>query len=197
MGWMKQLLKAPRAPSLLLALSLFWASGATLRVILIAWAPEVLGTQSASDIADLTFFLAIGIVIGAGIVPRLIPLEKIRRARFVAFVMGGLFILLAGIKTTLTAKIVLLSIGLCGGLFVVPLNAAVQAIGQRGIGSGRAVAAQNFFQNTAILISMGLYSLSVGLGVGSVAAIEALGMIVLIATVWMSLKLSKNKLRPL
>jgi len=197
MGWMKQLLKAPRAPSLLLALSLFWASGATLRVILIAWAPEVLGTQSASDIADLTFFLAIGIVIGAGIVPRLIPLEKIRRARFVTFVMGGLFILLAGIKTTLTAKIVLLSIGLCGGLFVVPLNAAVQAIGQRGIGSGRAVAAQNFFQNTAILISMGLYSLSVGLGVGSVAAIEALGMIVLIATVWISLKLSKNKLRPL
>ena len=196
MDWMKQLLKAPRASSLLLALSLFWASGATLRVILISWAPEVLGTQSASDIADLTFFLAIGIVIGAGIVPRLIPLEKLQRARFACFAMGCLFILLALMKTTLSAKIVLLSIGICGGLFVVPLNAAIQAIGQQGIGSGRAVAAQNFFQNTAILLSMGLYSLSVGLGVGSFAAIVALGVLVLIATIWMSLKLPTEKHRP-
>ena len=99
-------------------------------------------------------------------------------------------------KTTLSAKIVLLSIGICGGLFVVPLNAAIQAIGQQGIGSGRAVAAQNFFQNTAILLSMGLYSLSVGLGVGSFAAIVALGVLVLIATIWMSLKLPTEKHRP-
>ncbi len=187
--WMVALVKSHRARLVLMALSLFWACAATLRVVLVAWAPAVLNAETASDIADLTLFMAIGIVIGAAVVPRLIPLEHLRRTRFAAYLMGALFLLLATVSDAPTAKLALLAIGICGGLFVVPLNAAIQDIGHASIGSGRAVAVQNFFQNSAILISMGLYSVAAAHGVGSVTTIVLLGLIVGLGTLLVSFRL--------
>lgn len=190
-AWMKDLLSSQRARLILLALSLFWACAATLRVVLVAWAPEVLGSQSASDIADLTFFMAIGIVIGAALVPRLIPLDRVRRTRFSAYLMGALFLLLALVHDLWTAKLILLCIGICGGIFVVPLNAAIQETGHATIGSGSAVAVQNFFQNSAILISMGLYSLAAARGVSSIPTILGLGILVCLMTLIVAWRLPK------
>ncbi len=65
--------------------SLFWATAACVRVIIIAWAPLVLMTHNADDIAELTLFLALGIIAGAALVPRLIPLDQIHRTYFPAF----------------------------------------------------------------------------------------------------------------
>jgi len=190
-AWMKTLLTSQRARLILLALSLFWACAATLRVVLVAWAPEVLGAESASDIADLTFFMAIGIVIGAALVPRLIPLDRVRRTRYSAYLMGALFLLMGFVDDLWTAKLILLAIGICGGIFVVPLNAAIQEIGHVSVGSGSAVAVQNFFQNSAILISMGLYSLAAANGVGSVPSILTLGGLVCVMTLIVALRLPK------
>ena len=194
MAWMRALLGSLRARFILLALSLFWAAAATLRVVLVAWAPEALGATSASAIADLTFFMAIGIVVGAGLVPRLIPLDRVRRTRFAAYAMGTLFVLLAMVTDVLTAKVALFCIGLCGGMFVVPLNAAVQEIGHGGVGSGGAVAVQNFFQNSAILLGMGIYSIAAGHGAGPVATILVLGGLVWLATVIVALRLPRTPL---
>ncbi|MGZ8218127.1 lysophospholipid transporter LplT [Methylomagnum sp.] len=193
-GLMKGLLGSPRARLVLLALSLFWASAATLRVVMVAWAPEVLNLKTATDIAELTLYLAIGIIIGSGLVPRLIPLELVRRTRFAAYAMAGLFLLLAGVEELWTARAVLLAIGVAGGMFVVPLNAAIQQIGHRTVGSGGAVAVQNFFQNGAILLSMGVYTLASAQGVGSVATILTLGGVVGVLTLVVSLRLPKQPL---
>lgn len=195
LDWMKALLGSERARLILLALSLFWACAATLRVVLVAWAPEVLNTQTASGIADLTFFMAIGIVIGAALVPRLIPLDRVRRTRFSAYLMGTMFLILAAVDDTATARLVLLVIGVCGGIFVVPLNAAIQAIGHGGIGSGSAVAVQNFFQNGAILLSMGLYSVAAAQGAGPVPTILVLGGLVWVMTILVALRLPKLPVR--
>jgi LPLT family lysophospholipid transporter-like MFS transporter len=189
MSLMKGLLASQRARLILLALSLFWACAATLRVVLVAWAPAVLHTQTATDIAELTLYLALGIIVGSSIVPRLIPLEQVRRTRYAAYAMGGFFLLLAGVDSVWPARAVLLTIGIAGGLFVVPLNAAIQQIGHRTVGSGSAVAVQNFFQNGAILVSMGLYTLAAAQGTGPVAAILVLGAAVCGLTVLVSLRL--------
>lgn len=191
-GLMKGLLASQRARLILLALSLFWACAATLRVVLVAWAPAVLHTQTATDIAELTLYLAIGIIIGSSVVPRLIPLEHVRRTRYSAYAMGSFFLLLAGVDNIGPARGVLLAIGIAGGIFVVPLNAAIQQIGHRTLGSGSAVAVQNFFQNGAILVSMGLYTLAAAQGAGPVAAILALGAVVWVLTVLVSLRLPKQ-----
>ena len=183
---MKGLLSNQRVRLILIGLSLFWSLAATLRVVLVAWAPEVLHAGTATKIADLTFFMAIGIVIGASLVPRLIPLNHVRRARFPAYVMGLLFIQLGFVTDTLMAELILLGIGVFGGMIVVPLNAAVQEVGHESIGSGRAVAAQNFFQNSGIILGMGLYSLSAAEGIRATPTIFFLGGLILVATFIMS-----------
>jgi MFS transporter, LPLT family, lysophospholipid transporter len=86
-------------------------------------------------------------------------------------------------------------IGVCGGMFVVPVNAALQDIGQRTIGSGGAVALQNFFQNVAMLASVGLYTLAASQGAAPVASVLVVGVLVLIATFVVSWHLPPDPLR--
>jgi len=168
-----------RARFVLLGGAVFWASAATLRVILVAWAPEVLGLHSASGIAQLTLFLAIGIVAGAALVPRLIPLEQLRRAQFPAFAMALLITLLSACGDLWTARLALWSIGVAGGMFIVPLNAALQDWGQHTLGSGGAVALQNFLQNAAMLLAVGLYTLAQAHGATPTASLFVLGVLVI------------------
>jgi len=175
----KQLLISPRARFAILGASLFWLAAATLRVILIAWAPLVLLTQTASEIAELTLFLAIGIIIGSALVPQIIPLEHIRRARIPATLMALFIILLSFTGTIWEARSVLLIIGCVGGMFIVPINAALQEIGHQSIGSGSAVAQQNFFQNIAMLIGVGCYTYASSTHIDPVLSMLSLGVFTL------------------
>ncbi|MDH5693632.1 MAG: lysophospholipid transporter LplT [Gammaproteobacteria bacterium] len=189
---MKGLLATPRARFSTLAVSLFWASATVLRVLLVAWAPAVLLITSTTEIAMLTMFVAIGIAVGSVLVPRLIPLAYLRRARLAAYAMGAVIILLAMLDNVWAVRAALFMAGVCGGLFVVPINAALQEIGHKSIGSGGAVAIQNFFENLAMLIASGIYSIVAGAGVNPVATMMGLGVIVLIATLLVSWRLPKD-----
>jgi LPLT family lysophospholipid transporter-like MFS transporter len=82
--------------------------------------------------------------------------------------------------------------GVCGGLFVVPINAALQEIGHKTIGSGGAVAIQNFFENVAMLLASGLYAVVAGAGVDPVVTMIWLGVLVMIATVIVSWHLPRD-----
>lgn len=166
----------------MLGASIFWAAAVVLRVMMVAWAPAVLFTTTTSEIANLTVFIAIGIAIGAVLVPWLIPIERLRRARLAAYAMGVFIILLAVSSDPLLTKFMLFTIGLCGGIFVVPINAALQEIGHRSIGAGGAVAIQNFFENVAMLFGTGLYSVVLAGGIDPVAAVIVLGLLVIITT---------------
>ena len=188
----KGLLHTPRARFSTLGVSLFWAAATVLRVLLIAWAPAVLFIHSTSDIALLTMFVAIGIAIGSILVPRLIPMAYLRRARMAAYAMGIVIVLLAGLDNVWAARSALLLAGICGGLFVVPINAALQEIGHKSIGSGGAVAIQNFFENIAMLVASGCYALVAGAGVDPVITMIWLGILVIIATVAVSWHLPKD-----
>ena len=179
----------------ILAASLFWATAATLRVIIVAWAPIVLMMKSASEIANLTLFLALGIVAGSVAVPHLITLEHLRRVRFAAYVMavfiGGLS--LAG--SLPTAGGLLFVIGMAGGIFIVPVNAALQEIGHKSIGSGSAVALQNFFQNTAMLLAVGAYTLAAANKVSPINAMQVLSVLVFLLIAIVALQLPKQTMK--
>lgn len=177
----QQFFTLERARFVILGGSLFWASAATLRVILVAWSPQVLNLHSATDIAQLTLFLAIGIIIGSAIVPRLIPLERLRRVRFAAYNMALLIIVLSFSQTLWLAQGVLLLIGMMGGMFIVPINAALQELGKQSIGSGHAIALQGFFQNVAMLLAVGSYSFAASQQVNPVTAMLSLGGLLLIS----------------
>jgi len=186
---MGALFATERARFAMLGNALFWASAAVLRLLLVAWAPAVLATQSASDVADLTLFLAIGIVAGALLVPQLIPIEKLRRARLAAYAMGACIVAFGIVETIWPARAALVAIGLCGGLFMVPMNAALQEIGAKSIGSGGAVALQSFFENVAMLAAVGAYTWSAARGAHPVPTIVIVGVLVLIAAFAVSRRL--------
>jgi MFS transporter, LPLT family, lysophospholipid transporter len=188
-GRMSTLFETATARFAMLGNSLFWASAAVLRLLLVAWAPVVLLTASASDVADLTLFLALGIVAGALIVPRLIPIAHLRRARLAAYAMGVCILVFSLVDAAWPARAVLVAIGVCGGMFLVPINAALQNIGHRTIGSGRAVALQSFFENSAMLTGVGIYTVAVRAGAPPVRSIVVVGVLVLIATTLVSWRL--------
>ena len=176
----------------ILGASLFWATAATVRVIIIAWAPLVLMTENASDIANLTLFLAIGIIVGSALVPHLIPLDFLSRARIPAYFMALFIIVLGFTDTVWAARTALFAIGMAGGMFIVPINAALQELGQQSIGSGGAVALQGFFQNVAMLIAVGGYTYAASQQVDPVTALIGLGSLVFVATFFVSLRLPEQ-----
>ena len=188
----RRLLSTPRARFATLGVSLFWAVSVVLRVLLVVWAPAVLLIHQTSKIAELVMFLAFGVAVGALLAARFIPLAFLRRARLAAYGMGIVVLLLSLVDNLWLARVALFAAGIAGGMFVVPINAALQEIGHKSIGAGGAVAVQNFFENLAMLVASGLYSIAAGMGVLPVPAIAALGVFVLIATLIISWRLPKD-----
>ncbi len=187
----RRFLQTPRARFALLGGCRFWGAAAVLRVLLVAWAPLVLESRSAGDISLLALYLALGVVAGSALVPRLIPLHQLQRARLAAWAMGAGILLFALVDNAWQAALVLFLIGCSGGVFIVPINAALQHIGHEHVGSGRAVAVQNFFQNVAMLLAVGLYTLSTAANIGPIAAVLGLAGGVLLATLWVSRHLAQ------
>ncbi len=186
---LQSFMQTPRARFAMLGGCLFWGAAAVLRVLLVAWVPLMLATRSAGAVSELALFLAVGVIIGSGVVPRLIPLQYLHRTRFAAYAMGISVLLFALADNLWAARGVLLLIGVAGGIFIVPINAALQQIGHSGVGSGRAVAVQNFYQNVAMLITVGLYTAAAAAGIHPVSTIVVLGMSVLVATLAVARKL--------
>jgi LPLT family lysophospholipid transporter-like MFS transporter len=191
---MAQFFTTPRSRFAMLGGSLFWAAAATLRVIIVAWAPLILLLHSATEIAELTLFLAAGIA-GSAIVPGIIPLNHLRRARIPAYLMGLFIIGLSLTDSIWPARFTLLFIGMMGGMFIVPVNAALQEQGQQSIGSGSAVALQGFFQNLTMLAAVGGYTYAASQHVDPVIAMLSLGILVFIATFLVSLHLPDNQVK--
>ncbi|MFC1749508.1 lysophospholipid transporter LplT [Pseudomonadota bacterium] len=189
---MRGLLATPRARFATLGVSLFWAASTVLRVLLVAWAPVALMIDSTTDIALLTMFVAVGIAVGAVLAPRLIPLAYLRRARIAAYLMGAVIVLLAGTEAVWSARVALFLAGVCGGLFVVPINAALQEIGHKTIGAGGAVAIQNFFENFSMLLASGVYAMVAGLGVDPVTTMVWVGGLVIVATAMITWRLPRD-----
>lgn len=191
-GTVTQLLVTPRARFATLGVSLFWGAAAVLRVMLIAWAPLVLGLTQTAEIAELTLYSAIGVALGALLAPRLIPLGYLRRARAAAYCMGIAIAAVSWAQDLAAARGLLLLAGIAGGVFVVPVNAALQDIGHRSVGSGSAVAIQNFFENLAMLATTGGYAWASSAGADPVMALLTLGVLVVLATMLVAWHLPPN-----
>jgi len=183
----------PRSRFAMLGGSLFWATAATLRVIIVAWAPLILSLKNATEISELTLFLAVGIIAGSALVPGLIPLEHLRRARIPAYFMAFFITVLSLTGSIWPARFALFFIGMMGGMFIVPVNAALQEQGYQSIGSGSAVALQSFFQNLTMLVAVGSYTYAAAQNSNPVIAMLILGLLVFIATFLVSIHLPDKR----
>lgn len=188
----KSLIANRRARFALIGAALFWASAAVLRVALVAWAPVVLLMSDTDKIAELTAFIAVGIIIGSILAAKLFHLEDLRRARFAAYAMGVFVIIFSQVDTLLTTRITLLLIGVAGGMFIVPINAVLQDIGHKTVGAGGTVAVQNFFDNFAMLVASLIYAATAAMGAPPVETIAILGVLIIVAALIIARQLRRN-----
>jgi MFS transporter, LPLT family, lysophospholipid transporter len=141
----------------LIGSSIFWGTGSTLRLLLVAWVPIALGVSDLSLPANLSGVIAIGIAVGAALAAKFVTLKNINRV-LPAGLLIGIFIMLFSHATHLYITIALLIlIGMAGGFYVVPLNALLQERGHETVGAGNAVAVQNFFENFCMMTLVGFY----------------------------------------
>lgn len=165
----------------LLGTSIFWGAGSTLRLLLVAWVPVALNNPDLSLPASLSGAVAIGIAIGAALAASLVSLKNVNRVLPVGISIG-IFIMLLAHSTSLLMTITwLICIGVAGGFYVVPLNALLQERGHETVGSGNAVAVQNFFENSAMLALVGVYILMQKNGVPVVIATTIFGGLIFVA----------------
>jgi len=140
--------------------TLFWGAGATLRLVVIAWAASTLhfGLEQATQLMAI---LAVGIAAGSVVAASYIKLEESTKVLPAGIVMGVLVIIMAFVQHWQLAVVLLFIIGALAGFFVVPLNALLQHRGHELIGAGHSIAVQNFNEHIGILLMLGAYLLMV------------------------------------
>ena len=153
----KILWKDPEGQLSLAVTSLFWGAGASLRLIVIAWAGYAL-QFNLEESTRLTAMVAFGIAIGSVIAARYISLKDSVRVLPAGILMGGFVITMTIIHDWQIAALIFLFIGALCGFFIVPLNALLQHRGHILIGAGHSIAVQNFNENIGILLLSGTYT---------------------------------------
>jgi LPLT family lysophospholipid transporter-like MFS transporter len=174
------LFKNPDSRFSLLGTSVFWGSGTTLRLMLFAWVPAALLITDNQTPANLMGAVSIGIVLGAVGAGLWVSLANVNRALIGGLLLGAAVLALAFIHDINFAYALMVAIGICGGSFVVPLNALLQARGHETIGAGNALAVQNFAENIAMLVFVGGYSWAAAAGIPISMIIIGFGLLLLI-----------------
>ncbi len=165
----------------LLGTSVFWGSGSTLRLLLVAWVPVALGIGDLSLPANMSGAVAIGIALGAAGAASFVSLDKVNRVLPAGILIGLVIVAFAHMTSLYAAIALLVLVGACGGFYVVPLNALLQEKGHETVGAGHAVAVQNFFENFAMLGLVGLYTLMDKSGMPVIQSATLFGVVVTMA----------------
>ena len=176
----KLLWKDPLGQVSLAVTTLFWGVGATLRLVVLAWAAFNLKFD-LTHATQLTAVVAVGIAVGAGIAGKWVKLEHSVKVLPAGIALGLLVITMIFITDWRVAAVVLFFVGALAGYFVVPLNALLQHRGHLLMGAGHSIAIQNFNENIGILLLLGAYTFMVGNGVHIHWVIVTFGLFISLA----------------
>ena len=171
--------------------TLFWGAGATLRLVIIAWAAFALNFE-IDKATQLSAVVAFGVAIGSVIAARYISMKNSVKVLPLGVLMGAFVCSMVFVSSWEYAALLLLFIGIFSGMLIVPLNALLQHRGHILIGSGHSIAAQNFSENLGILILSGTYTLMVKYGLPIIGIVFIFGLFVLMAMVIASIYYSQD-----
>ena len=156
----KLLWRDPLGQVSLAVTTLFWGVGATLRLLIIAWAALNLkyGLDQATQLTAATAF---GIAIGSVLAGKFVSLQRAVSVLPAGILLGFVPIALIWVESLIPALLLLVLAGALAGYFVVPMNALLQHRGHLLMGAGHSIAQQNFNENISILLLTGAYALMV------------------------------------
>jgi LPLT family lysophospholipid transporter-like MFS transporter len=190
---MRELFSKARMVRILFGTGLFWICGALLKMNFQPWGQQVLKLETMTQISLLGLWLSIGVMIGsllAGQLYRVGELQATRRyglllAISVAVLGSVQWLLGHGFNYPRAISITVLVIaGIFAGLFLIPLNAALQAESHQGK-LGKTIATQNGIENAAMLVGGIFAYVNVRIGFDPSQLFLGLAVLVGLVSVWL------------
>lgn len=174
-GHFRDLLTNRRLFRVLCGTGMLWFASAGLKMNFQPWGLGVLGLKDNTAIAYLALWTSIGVMIGAVLAGRWHRVGDLTWTRRYGWSLATLLGCLGLVERMIAAEWIrgmfpvcalLLFTGLVAGLFVIPLNAALQDESDPGK-VGKTIAIQNFVDNMAMVAAGSCIWLAAKAGVGS------------------------------
>ncbi|MBV5310940.1 acyl-[ACP]--phospholipid O-acyltransferase [Chromatium okenii] len=168
----------------IVGLALFWSISQVLLAVFPAFAKDSLGEMNTVVIQGILACAGLGIIIGSMIAGRL-SRQRIETALIPVGASGialALFIM-PTLPSASAHALNFLALGVLAGLLLVPLNALIQ-LNAPAVELGRILAANNFVQNSAMLIFLALTVAAAYFNLGSLSLLLALAFIAGIGAIY-------------
>jgi LPLT family lysophospholipid transporter-like MFS transporter len=149
----------PRLVKIVIGTSLFWICGAMMKMNFQPWGQQVMHFTTMTQVALLGLWLSIGVMAGSVLAGQLHKIGELHATRRYGLILAVCVALIActaywmriGFSHPRAYVIALLLLaGVMAGLFLIPLNAALQAESHQGK-LGKTIATQNLIENAAML----------------------------------------------
>jgi LPLT family lysophospholipid transporter-like MFS transporter len=191
----RELFLQKRLARVLIGTALFWICGATLKMNFQPWGQQVLKLQTMTAISMLGLWLSIGVMGGSVLAGQFYAIGDLRATRRYGWLLAAGIAALgcigsmveAGFSHALGVAITVLIItGLIAGLFLIPLNAALQAESHKDR-LGKTIATQNGMENLAMLGGAVIAFLDIKIGFNPSQLLLALAAFVAVVVVWLKI----------
>ena len=195
---LRDLFTSARLSRILIGTSLFWVCGAAMKINFQPWGLEVLHLPDNTQISLLGLWLSVGVMAGSILAGQLHKVGDLRRTQWYGFLLAGMLALLFSVNSfgfwrmpvvqagplLLVVPVVLLLVttGIAAGLFLIPLNAALQAESDE-TKLGKTIAVQNLGDSLG-MCTASLYSflcVKAGLSSSGVFLGLAIGVVAIVA----------------
>jgi LPLT family lysophospholipid transporter-like MFS transporter len=201
-----ELFSQKRLARILVGTALFWICGAILKMNFQPWGQQILQLTTMLQISLLGLWLSVGVMVGSVLAGQLYAVGDLHATRRYGWLLAGGIAVLGSIGWLLVhglnypailAPSVLILTGLIAGLFLIPLNAALQAESHKDK-LGKTIATQNGFENLAMLGGSLLAYIDVKVGFNPSELFLALAVFAAIVVVWLKIpaKLQMNNATP-
>ncbi len=197
---LRELLASPRLRRVLAGTALFWVCGAAMKINFQPWGLEVLHLPDNTQIALLGLWLSVGVMAGSILAGQFHQVGDLRRTRTYGFALAAMLALLFSVNSfafwrtpvvqagplLLIVPVVLLLIatGVTAGLFLIPLNAALQAESDPDK-LGKTIAVQNLGDNLGMCLAGAYVFSSVKAGLSSSGVFLGLALAVAALVLWL------------
>lgn len=164
----KELVQSRRLSRVLLGTGIFWIVGSVMKINFQAWGIQVLNFKTNTQISLLGLWLSVGVMVGSVLAGQLHAVGDLRRTRVYGWSLSLFVYGLALVETVpvfrngivhlqflgdirIPVVALLVVAGVTAGLFLIPLNAALQAESHPEK-LGKTIAAQNFVDNSGMIL---------------------------------------------
>jgi LPLT family lysophospholipid transporter-like MFS transporter len=210
LGHFGGMFRGPRLGKVLIGTALFWVCGAAMKINFQAWGLDVLKLPNNTQIALLGLWLSVGVMAGSLAAGKFYRVSDLRHARPYGFLLAGTLLAVFAVEplglqelgrqviesaqadgTKSVALVILPAVmallvgaGIAAGLFLIPLNAALQSESDPNK-LGKTIAVQNFCDNVGMILAGGMVFACVKLGLSASQVFLALAGLVVAVVLWL------------